>query len=261
MVVMISGQIGVGKDTFCELFQKHSSIKWENKKFAYKLKLIVSLLTGCNVEDLENEDFKNQFLPKDFDLETWIDLNNESQTKKVVKHTYRELLQKLGTDLLRDKFHPQVHINALFADYKLSANQLPNWMITDLRFINEFESAEKYGAITIRIERSMRCCDWISSKYFNKIFFTQKGYIFLSTNNETLTKTQIINLIQLGADSLIKKPKHDKDWLKLIHKSETELNFFAENVKFDFIVNNDSTLEALEEKIKVLIKKIENGRY
>lgn len=281
MIILISGQIGSGKDTFCELFRKHSKIQWENKKFAFKLKQIVALLTGCKVEDLENEEFKNQYLPEEFDLETWVSLNNEAKSRKITKYTYRELLQKLGTDLLRDKFHPQVHINALYADYKIISgsfsqdfdgysgdavpvtlpDRYPNWMITDLRFQNEFESADKYKGITIRVERSMTCSQWIQSKYFKDIAFTSAGYDFLVNNNEVITKSSLLNLISLSSEKYLKHPKTDKNWLKLIHQSETDLNYFAENKKFDFLIDNDSTLEAFEEKVKDLVYIIERGRY
>lgn len=307
MIILISGPIGAGKDTFCELFQKHSSIKWENKKFAGKLKQIVALLTGCKVEDLEKEEFKNQYLPEEFDIVTLTNIAPEGQEKTIYKYTYRELLQKLGTELLRDGFHPQVHLNAFYADYKpyknktweddnpnqeaswfnapyqgkcseckqlffgyknqsycnvcAKKNRYPHWLVTDTRFKNEFESAKKYNGITIRIERSMACSQWIESKYFKDIEFTDFGFDFLILNEEELTKTDLLNLILHAEEKFIKNPTTDKNWLKLIHQSETDLNFYAENKQFDFVIHNNSTLEEFEEKIIELIKKIESGRH
>jgi len=87
-IISINGYIGSGKDTVGKIiqyldwykaasnqdlspnltFEEWSKIKtiqypfnhtpWEIKKFAGKLKQIVALLTGCTVEDLESQEFK-----------------------------------------------------------------------------------------------------------------------------------------------------------------------------------------------------------
>ena len=73
--------------------------------------------------------------------------------------TYREFLQKLGTEAMRDGLHTNVWVNALFADYIPHKKEggfqrsvkdtngipydfeyeveYPNWIITDMRFPNE----------------------------------------------------------------------------------------------------------------------------
>jgi hypothetical protein len=80
----------------------------------------------------------------------------------------RELLQKLGTEAMRDGLHQNVWVNALFADYKAKwvptgdaieedevslEKEYPNWIITDMRFPNEMEAVIKKGGITIRVTR------------------------------------------------------------------------------------------------------------
>ena len=88
--------------------------------------------------------------------------------------TVREFLQKLGTDGLRDGLHPNVWVNALFADYVaepdkniaafLAAEGLPqsmnggqkeypNWIITDCRFSNEAQAVKDHGGIVVRVNR------------------------------------------------------------------------------------------------------------
>jgi hypothetical protein len=69
------------------------------KKFAGKLKQIASLLTGIPVEKFEDQEFKK------------LDMNPEWGM------TYREFLQNLGTEAMRDGLHTNVWVNALFADY------------------------------------------------------------------------------------------------------------------------------------------------
>jgi hypothetical protein len=86
--------------------------------------------------------------------------------------TYREFLQKLGTEAMREGLHTNVWVNALFADYKelsvLRDDQgikifdekgnhqfnYPNWIITDMRFPNEMEAVVEKGGITIKVVRS-----------------------------------------------------------------------------------------------------------
>jgi hypothetical protein len=167
---------------------------WQIKKYAYKLKQIVSILTGISVEDLEKEEVKNSFLPNEWgyyeftgDLEpiTMLAINDFK------KMTVRQLLQNVGTDAMRDVIHPDIWVNALFSEYKESKppkgdtfdyihlkcidcgkqfsgykrqficndcynthNWYPNWIITDCRFYNEVEAIKNRGGIMIKVIKS-----------------------------------------------------------------------------------------------------------
>jgi hypothetical protein len=177
MIIGINGKIGSGKDTvgkiiqyltsecgdsnstrhrtYAEFLQKgggsnlrnfdqHYVSDWEVKKFAGKLKTTASLLTGIPVEKFEDQEFKKQQMNPEWNM------------------TYREFLQKLGTEAMRDGLHTNVWVNALFADYNAGYtispldvdNQAPdNWIITDMRFPNEMEAVVEKGGITIRVVR------------------------------------------------------------------------------------------------------------
>ena len=63
--------------------------------------------------------------------------------------TVRELLQKLGTEAIRNNLHENAWVNALMVDYRTT----DNWIITDCRFPNEYEYVKKYGGKVIRINR------------------------------------------------------------------------------------------------------------
>ena len=182
MIISLSGKMGSGKNTTANVIQyiidskesgftlsesnyndyiknKHYlKCKFEQKSFAGKLKLIASMLTGATLEQLEDQDFKKLDIGPDWGM------------------TYRELLQKLGTEIMRDKVHPNVWVNALFADYHPTPNKsmdesfmeqfvtgsseihytLPNWIITDMRFPNEMDAVKARGGITIRVNRTNR---------------------------------------------------------------------------------------------------------
>lgn len=183
----------VGKIDHFEIFNKWSPKEKESysgfqvKRFAYKLKQVVSILTGIPVEDLEKEEVKNSTLPKEwnsmwevhhntgaaFNVTNYIKEESDNGSVRFEKHTMtvRQLLQIVGTDAMRDQVHPQVWVNALFADYKgrweeqeiypgspMSPTKYvegdkPKWIIPDVRFPNEFEAIKSRGGLLIRIER------------------------------------------------------------------------------------------------------------
>jgi hypothetical protein len=168
-LILLSGKSFVGKDTFAKIFQRmsfeKSTITWENKKFAYKLKLSFSTLTGISVEDLEKQSVKAGYLPED-----WNYTDENGKTKRM---TVREGLIRMGHGM-RENLHKDVWVNALFVDIqekpffkpKKSKNKskgflqevLPtfatnssNIIVSDLRYLNEAERGKAEGGILIRI--------------------------------------------------------------------------------------------------------------
>ncbi len=137
MIIGINGKIGSGKDTFAHMIIEQQP-GWEIKKFAAKLKQVASILTGAPPERFEDQDFKKQ--ESEFGI------------------TYRELLQKIGTEAMRDNIHTDVWVRALFAEYKLTNSyplqpKYPNWIITDCRFQNEADAIRDRGGYILRIDR------------------------------------------------------------------------------------------------------------
>lgn len=230
---------------------------WENRKFAGKLKQIVSLLTGISVADLEKESVKSSEFDDEWswwyfmktqkpvgidkEIETMVpfDTTDLEMFKRRYTHlgadkmyqkplTVRTLLQKLGTDAMRDKVHPNIHVNALFADYlPIGSEQYytgvedsgveevayepvwPNWIISDLRFPNELKAIKDRGGICIRINRGKEYWndpEWLTGK---------KSY------------SQPISL----------------------HPSETALD----DAGFDYTIQNSGTLEELLEQVRTML--------
>lgn len=211
MIIGINGKIGSGKDTVGRIIQylmldenttkyfvkdwinkehylldTHSN--WEIKKFAGKLKQIASILTGATLEQLEDQDFKKQLLGPEWDQSSQYngkechECGSYGNTYVMSNNpTYRELLQVLGTEAMRNVIHENVWVNALMADYSKYINQAtgeqvliddylyykngldskaqivtkqePNWIITDMRFPNEMDAVKAKGGITIRVNR------------------------------------------------------------------------------------------------------------
>ena len=185
MIIGISGKINSGKDTVGNIIQmlaltNDPTVNWEIKKYAGKLKEIASILTGATLEQLEDQDFKKQEMGSEWGI------------------TYRELLQKLGTEAMRNGLHENVWVNALYADY---TNQ--NWIITDMRFPNEFDAVKSIGGITIRVNRDdqTKAVDVNAHSSENALDNHEFDYVINNTGSmsdlitkvrEILTQNQII---------------------------------------------------------------------
>lgn len=199
-LIGISGKIGSGKDTTAELIQlvtlyglNHTSeirtlasrllddpelikftvqnCNWEIVKYAYKLKLIGSLLTGIPVEKFESQEFKKtQMAPE------WGNIS------------VREFLQTLGTNALRDQLHEDVWINALFSDF----NGSDTWLITDVRFPNEAEAIKKKGGIVIRVDRGLSTDEHPSETALDDYEF---DYIIPNKGDKTQLLEEVINFV------------------------------------------------------------------
>lgn len=228
---------------------------WQIKKFAAKVKQILSILTDISIEDMEKEEVKNSYLGEEWDRYEAFLIQKRGKNKaispisvtkeeakirllqginiqhpawditkieyKTHKITVRQALQLIGTNLFRDKFHPNCWVNSLFSDYKsiikfkkgspyASIKEMstfefqkkwkdeevyPNWIVTDLRFENEAQAIKDRGGILIRINRSY----------------------------------------SIGVQE---------------HKSETALDNYKE---FDYIIDNSGSIEDLIRKVKDIL--------
>ena len=164
--------------TELDISSRKSVIKqpWEFKRFAGKLKQIASILTGVDAHHFEDQEFKKRQMGKEWNF-----------------MTYREFLQRLGTEAIRTGIHPEAWVNAMFADFH---STIFHWLITDCRFKNEAAAVKRHQGIIVRI------------------------------NNSRL-------------------PVQEDP-----HPSETDLD----DHKFDYVIDNEGTLEEFYKKIKVMLK-------
>lgn len=130
MIIGINGYAGAGKDEIGRLIVKHAP-HFRVKKFAGKLKEIATILTGIPTHYFERQDIKNNKM-SGWDM------------------SVRELLQRLGTEAIRDGLHPSAWVMALMSDYR----QGDDWVITDMRFQNEYDTICSYDGYTIQVYRA-----------------------------------------------------------------------------------------------------------
>lgn len=213
-------------------------------RFADAIKDIVCIITGCTREQLEDRNFKESFvenlrvyklsLPPTYIGEDIVNklfsseedacqynIDNFGHPKELINIfpvdiTYRDLMVFIGTDIARNKIHPDVWVKSLMNKYtnethfpgynhiyngdyipthiKVKLGEYPNWIIPDVRFENEAVAIKDRGGIIIRVERS----------------------------------------------SIYKKD----------HTSETELD----NYKFDYTIQNDESIQHLIRKVLHILK-------
>ena len=181
-LIGISGKMGSGKDTLWFVMnyiaddnapdsigrwkQPVDEFVYENKKYSEKLKYMVCFLISCSRSDLEDREFKEKELGEEWwycvaddgSYIPYVQNLHEGKVVNLVKLTPRKLLQLLGTEAGRQIIHPNIWVNALFADFEnnksdwLSATN-SKWIITDVRFPNEAQAIKDRGGILIRINR------------------------------------------------------------------------------------------------------------
>lgn len=189
MIIGLSGYAKSGKDTVAKIIQyinrrnvnidysleqavNDNSFEvildieslWSIKKFSGALKKVASILTGIPVHKFEEQAFKESYLGKEWHtpIETPLDVVfDDVQFMKMM--SVRELLQKLGTEAIRDGLHPNAWVNAAMAGYKPTVvgydgdgspvSELPHWIFTDCRFPNEAQAIKDRGGFVIRIDR------------------------------------------------------------------------------------------------------------
>jgi hypothetical protein len=173
-LIGISAKISHGKDTVGQMildmtgFEKDSyESPFRVRKFADKLKEIVALLIGVSRADLEKDEVKNMTLPEDWDRFMVYNHHEDPRGAAVAMFateeearayvndrvwprgwswrkesmTPRLLLQLMGTECGRNILHPNIWINATFADW----NPGMQWIITDTRRWNRYTGRTSIG--------------------------------------------------------------------------------------------------------------------
>jgi hypothetical protein len=204
---------------------------YQTKKFADKLKDIVCLLLGCNRSQLEDRDFKETPLGKEW----WVYQltkkprkivekgyypnatdNKIADNRFLIKQTPRLILQLLGTEGGRETIHPNIWVNALMTDYDcpcdmerkkgqsyscMQCTGKPNWIITDMRFPNELNAVKSRNGITIRVNRPET--DHLAGDHASETALDNSKFDYIITNDGTIE--DLIEIVEqiLIAENLI----------------------------------------------------------
>lgn len=274
MLIGISGKMESGKNTTANIIQyiidskesgfnlsesnyddyiknnHHLKCSFKQKSFAGKLKQIVALLTGCTVQDLESQEFKMKELGPEWDQSTQYngkechECGTYGNTYVMSdKPTYRELLQVVGTDALRNVVHANVWVNALMADYKskLTSKQIKR---QENRLASDHDVF--LGKDTIYHEkRTDKEVDSELKKFINS------GYPnWIITDLRFPNEAQAVE--EVGGITIRVNRDNGTRAIDLNpHPSETSLD----SAKFKYTIDNDSNIEDLIEKVRTILIK------
>lgn len=233
----------------------HLKSVWIQKSFAYKLKQIFCILTGCNIEQLEEENFKNSKLPKEWTVwkfvttgevgylndNTYLDaehirlFNTKEELDNYVKNfntydidchyyeylpTYREALQFIGTDLFRNMFHPNTHVISFFNDY----TPLDDALEVDLTSHEGVKTVYEYPKWLVTDVRFPNEAKAIKDR--------EGILVRVNSRKEFLPNPSL---------------SHED-----IHYSEVALDDYS---NWDYIIDNNGSLEQLIDKVKTILIK------
>lgn len=200
-------------------------MNWKIKKFADKLKDMVCMFIGCTREQLESSDFKNSPLN-----DNWLVSTGEiafaslpGKPRPLMRPmTVREVLQKLGTEAIRNGLHPEAWVNALFSDYilKKETDVYPKWIITDMRFLNEYTAVKKRNGICIRINAG----GYNSRLGPVKFRHTKDGIIEVSDVNQHESETALDKTPEGGWDEYVENTGSLEDLYKRANEIVTKYN-------------------------------------
>lgn len=217
-IIAITGLKGSGKDTTADFIIKHNK-GWEKDSFAASLKDAVSAIFGWDRKMLAGETPEDRTIRESKD-DFWSDRLGFDVTP-------RNILQKLGTDCIRNHFNNDIWVYSL--EHKIH-NASNNVIITDCRFQNEITQLKKLGATFIRVMRDP-IPEWFSDA-IELNHYKQGG---LNLPNEHIFST-------------IEKLKNvhisEYDWIGVDYP--------------DYIISNNGSLEDLEQEVCKIMEKI-NG--
>lgn len=221
MIIAISGYSNSGKDSIASIMHDIDPT-WTTKKFAGKLKTVASLLTGIPEHMFEDQSFKQSEMTPEWDRMFYHGTGGWIRRAMYI----REFLQMLGTDAIRLGLHENTWVNALMSDYvhvkTIKVNGSFNGDMLDQDTI--MKDLKKF--VTIVDEYP----NWVITdcRFENEAAAVKaKGGIVVRVNRPGV---QPVNR----------------------HQSEVELD----NYHFDYVINNNGTIDDLKNEVKVLIDYI-----
>lgn len=307
MILSISGKIGSGKDTTGKITQilldnphfVNNAVKVFLKREIFKpsftierwggaLKDITCLLIGCTREQLEDEEFKNKELGRDWRQyfitdakynrintitylsEKEVQEKLEKLNHKALSYDYsaltpRLLMQYVGTECGRNIIHPNIWVNALMNKYKPNiywmCDRCMNHNIQQLlqipsRFVKEgYMEDEHVCPICKGKESEGDITKVVQDDYLNWIItdtrFPNEHKAVLDRDgiNIRVNRTYSKIPVNIPGEELNGITRQNFEDARPKHESETALD----NATFDYTIENDGTLDELIDKIRNLL--------
>lgn len=173
LIIGLFGLSGTGKDTIAKYMT--SKLGYTKISFAHILKDVVSALFSWERELLEG-DTKESRIFRDTRDNWW----SEKLHKEI---TPRLMLQQIGTELFRNHFDNNIWIYAI----ERQLLKYDRIVITDIRFLNEYQMIRSLNGITIKVVRDNRNkLNTSTSMHSSENNIDKFNYDFEIINNQTI---------------------------------------------------------------------------
>lgn len=208
MIIGTIGFIGTGKGTVGDMLSFNHGFR--PMSFAGSLKDAASNIFGWERKLLEGDTDESRKFREEID--TWW------SEKLGFEISPRIALQRMGTEGIRNVFHPDIWILSLQRKLKSDTD----YVITDVRFPNELDFIKSLGGKNIIIRRG-DLPEWYEVAHKENMYHKENG-IFLGEMQKSYPNI------------------HYSEWAWIGH------------VKFDWSINNDSGLDTLKERVSEMIE-------
>lgn len=198
VIVGFCGFAGSGKDTAADFIKaelEKENIPVYKDAFANKLKDVISILMSWDRDLLQGSTIESR---------NWREQPDEFWSTVVgYPITPRQIMQKIGTDLLRNQFSKYIWIASLFAKYKDVDNGVI--LITDCRFPNEIDEVERQNGIIVQISRESDPIDYTNlheSEYAWKNYAKQPINIYNNGSSLEEYRQELLKVIDIIKEKL-----------------------------------------------------------
>lgn len=216
MIIGICGFKSSGKDTIAELLiQEYGFMKLT---FSGALKDIVSIMFGWPRERLDGLTVADREWREEIDDE-WAKLLDMPLLSP------RYVLQYFGTDLFRDRWHPDIWVKIVEMEIKKNRAKGIPIVIADCRFRNEIELIRANGGLIIHVHRD-------------------RGTHLLKPSVEPSLEPSVEPSLEPSVEPSVEPSA-------IMHRSETEWITCHK----DYDVENNGSIEELYDTVNGLIKK------
>lgn len=215
-IVGLVGFMGSGKGTTGDILRIEHGYKAIS--YAEALKDCLSIIFGWPRDMIEGDTVESR---------KWRDEVDPWWSKElgIENFTCRKAMQMVGTNALRTHVSDKIWVSVLHK--KILQSNYDKWVVTDCRFPNEMKLVRDLGGHVWRVKRGPEP-EWYETAYEHNMFVKALGGLEPKMRNEMVERYPNI---------------HVSEWA-----------WISEPV--NAIIENDSTLENLQEQIKCLISKL-----
>ena len=134
-VIILTGSAGSGKDTVAQALKNHFE-KMEEAKFSAALKDLVCDMFIWDRNRIDSDlEYKQE-------IARWPGGGAVSNTSAGPR-TRRELLQLVGTDMVRDMIDKDFWVKRTLLQMRMESHPDSRWVVSDCRFWNEYEALKR----------------------------------------------------------------------------------------------------------------------